>query len=63
MCFSVWQVVGAVTYQILPPDTQFAEIPLAAVKKSHQRQVTICALSQCPACAKLLFVKFSSADW
>ncbi len=41
MCFSVWQVVGAVTYQILPPDTQFAEIPLAAVKKSHQRQVTI----------------------
>ncbi|CAK9861873.1 unnamed protein product [Sphagnum jensenii] len=32
------EVVGAVTYQILPPDTQFAEIPLAAVKKSHQRQ-------------------------
>ncbi|KAJ7514870.1 hypothetical protein O6H91_23G064000 [Diphasiastrum complanatum] len=32
------EVVGAVTYQILPPDTQYAEIPLAAVAKKHQRK-------------------------
>lgn len=31
-------VVGAITYQILPTSTQYAEIPLAAVDQSCQRQ-------------------------
>ncbi|KAI5079275.1 hypothetical protein GOP47_0004754 [Adiantum capillus-veneris] len=31
-------VVAAVSYQILPPDTQYAEIPLAAVSKDYQHK-------------------------
>jgi hypothetical protein len=36
---SLQVVVGAITYQILPTSTQYAEIPLAAVDQSCQRQV------------------------
>ncbi|OEL35509.1 hypothetical protein BAE44_0003472 [Dichanthelium oligosanthes] len=31
------EVVAAVSYQIVPADTQYAEIPLAVVRSSHQR--------------------------
>nr|XP_024374624.1 uncharacterized protein LOC112281876 isoform X2 [Physcomitrium patens] len=31
-------IVGAITYQILPTNTQYAEIPLAAVDQIYQRQ-------------------------
>uniref|UniRef100_K3Z5U6 BRCT domain-containing protein n=1 Tax=Setaria italica TaxID=4555 RepID=K3Z5U6_SETIT len=34
---SLLQVVAAVSYQIVPADTQYAEIPLAVVRSSHQR--------------------------
>ncbi|KAL3694383.1 hypothetical protein R1sor_008034 [Riccia sorocarpa] len=32
------ELVAAVTFQILPPDTQQAEIPLSAVRYAHQRK-------------------------
>ncbi|KAH9290402.1 hypothetical protein KI387_034519, partial [Taxus chinensis] len=32
------KVIAAITYQILPPDTQYAEIPLAAVSKHYQHK-------------------------
>jgi len=41
-CYSFIQVIAAVSYQIVPADTQYAEIPLAIVRSSHQRAV--CAL-------------------
>ena len=41
-CYSFIQVIAAVSYQIVPADTQYAEIPLAVVRSSHQRAV--CAL-------------------
>ncbi|CAN6351201.1 unnamed protein product [Urochloa humidicola] len=31
------EVIAAVSYQIVPADTQYAEIPLAVVRSSHQR--------------------------
>ncbi|GAB2267168.1 hypothetical protein Dimus_002152 [Dionaea muscipula] len=31
-------IVGAITYQIIPADTQYAEIPLAAVSSMHQHK-------------------------
>lgn len=42
--YSFIQVVAAVSYQIVPADTQYAEIPLAVVRSSHQRAV--CTLLQ-----------------
>ena len=38
-CTSHHQVVAAITYQIVPADTQYAEIPLAAVRSKYQRKV------------------------
>ncbi|KAH9317994.1 hypothetical protein KI387_019763, partial [Taxus chinensis] len=32
------KVIAAITYQILPPNTQYAEIPLAAVSKHYQHK-------------------------
>ncbi|MCO5580772.1 hypothetical protein L7F22_034642 [Adiantum nelumboides] len=32
------EVLAAISYQILPPDTQYAEIPLAAVSKHYQHK-------------------------
>ncbi|GLJ53800.1 hypothetical protein SUGI_1148380 [Cryptomeria japonica] len=32
------EVIAAITYQIIPPDTQYAEIPLASVSKPYQRK-------------------------
>eukprot|EP01018_Ginkgo_biloba_P030891 Gb_07005 [translate_table: standard] len=32
------EVMAAITFQILPPDTQYAEIPLSAVSKNYQHK-------------------------
>ncbi|MCI46670.1 hypothetical protein A2U01_0067911, partial [Trifolium medium] len=32
-------VIAAITYQIIPADTEYAEIPLAAVNAIYQRKV------------------------
>ncbi|KAG6553336.1 hypothetical protein Mapa_005070 [Marchantia paleacea] len=32
------ELIGAVTFQILPPDCQQAEVPLAAIRHAHQRK-------------------------
>ncbi|XP_062117920.1 uncharacterized protein LOC133831569 [Humulus lupulus] len=32
------EIIAAITYQIVPADTQYAEIPLAAVSSAHQRK-------------------------
>ena len=36
---SVTQIIAAVSYQIVPADTQYAEIPLAVVASAFQRVV------------------------
>lgn len=37
--YCVTQVIAAVSYQIVPADTQYAEIPLTVVRSSYQRVV------------------------
>lgn len=37
--FPCQQVIAAITYQIIPADTQYAEVPLAAVNSIFQRKV------------------------
>lgn len=34
------QVLAAITYQIVPADTQYAEIPIAAVSSTYQQKVS-----------------------
>lgn len=34
------QIIAAITYQIVPADTQYAEIPLAAVSSAYQHKVS-----------------------
>lgn len=38
-CVFFLQVIAAISYQIVPADTQYAEIPLAAVSFNYQRKV------------------------
>lgn len=33
------KVIAAITYQIIPADMQFAEVPIAAVKSVYQLKV------------------------
>lgn len=33
------QIIAAITYQIVPADTHYAEIPLAAVRSMYQKKV------------------------
>ncbi len=37
--FFLFQVIAAITYQIVPADTQYAEIPIAAVNSMYQHNV------------------------
>lgn len=36
------QVISAITYQIIPSDKLYAEVPLAAVSSIYQLQVLAC---------------------
>ena len=38
---SFMQLVAAITYQIVPADTHYAEIPLAAVGSIYQHRVSL----------------------
>lgn len=40
------QVIAAITYQIIPADMQYAEVPLAAVSAVYQHKV-YCLLIYC----------------
>ncbi|KAM6592525.1 hypothetical protein CsatA_000228 [Cannabis sativa] len=43
------EIIAAITYQIVPADTQYAEIPLAAVSSAHQRKVFTITIFLLPA--------------
>ncbi|KAK4371382.1 hypothetical protein RND71_010857 [Anisodus tanguticus] len=40
-------VIAAITYQIIPADMQFAEIPLAAVKSVYQLKIMLTGIGTC----------------